>query len=78
MSAKIIRLRPAPAPDVGKVHVWRHECYFEVIHESASGESYGPIEHYSLDRREEAVACALKWVRDNPPCILGDVAGAVL
>ena len=78
MSATIIPLRRVNVHDVGKVHVWRQECYFEVIHESASGESYGPIEHYSLDRREEAVACALQWVRDNPPCHLGDVAGAVL
>ena len=78
MSAKIIPLRRVHLPEVGKVHVWRQECYFEVISESATGESYGPIEHYSLDRREEAVACALQWVRDNPPCHLGDVAGAVL
>ena len=37
----VVPIRPAKVRSVGKVHVWRHEIYFEVIHESASGASYG-------------------------------------
>lgn len=76
--SNVIPLRPVRHREPGKVHVWRHDTFFEVIHESASGDSFGPIEHYSLDRREEAVGSALAWVRDNPSVILGDVAPAVL
>ena len=76
--SNVVLLRQLPQREPRRVHVWRHETFFEVIHESASGDSFAPIEHYSLDRREEAVGCALAWVRDNPGVILGDVAPAVL
>ena len=75
MSATIIPIRQARTASCGRVHVWQHECYFEVIHESSSGESFGPIEHFSLMHRDEAIACALAWVAANPPCHLGSIAG---
>ena len=76
--SNVVSLRSVRQREHRRIHVWRHETFFEVIHESASGDSFAPIEHYSLDRREEAVGCALAWVRDNPGVILGDVAPAVL
>lgn len=73
----VVPIRPAKVRSVGKVHVWRHESYFEVIHESASGASYGSIESFSLLNRDEAIACAVAWVQANGNCHLGDVAGEV-
>ena len=78
MSApNVVPIRPAKVRSFGKVHVWRHEIYFEVIHESASGESYGSIESFSLLNRDDAVACALAWVQEHGSCHLGDIAGEV-
>ena len=73
----VVPIRPAKVRSFGKVHVWRHEIYFEVIHESASGESYGPIESFSLLNRDEAISCAVAWVQANGNCHLGDIAGEV-
>ena len=73
----VVPIRPAKVHNVGKVHVWRHEIYFEVIHESASGESFGPIECFALLSRDEAIACAVAWVQANGNCHLGDIAGEV-
>lgn len=73
----VVPIRPAKVRNVGKVHVWRHESCFEVIHESASGESYGPIECFSLLARDEAIACAVACVHEHGNCHLGDIAGEV-
>ncbi len=75
--SNVVPIRQRSMADCGRVHVWRHECHFEVIHESASGNSLGSIEHFSLLNRDEAVACAIAWVAANPPCHLGEVAGEV-
>lgn len=78
MSApNVVPIRPAKVRTSGKVHVLRHESCFEVIHESPSGESFGPIESFSLLNRDEAISCAVAWVQEHGNCHLGDIAGEV-
>lgn len=68
---KVIPLR-ARAEAVGLMHVWSTNAGYEVVHESASGGSYGVFEQF--DERDDAVAYALRMLPRFEPCRLGEIA----
>jgi hypothetical protein len=72
MSATITRLRhPSPG---GRIHVRRvADDLIEVMHESASGESFATIGLFDLAERESAVRHALDSIHLYAPCSLGDL-----
>lgn len=58
----------------GLIHVWRRPSgWLDVMHESASGESYGTIASYPPDQKVWAVQRAIESLDEYAPCSLGEV-----
>ena len=59
-------------PSHGLIHVLRHEDgRFEVLHESASGESFALLALFDADERDAAVKAAVDAPPTYAPCKLG-------
>ena len=78
MTGKVIDIstrRQRENPSTGWIHVLRM-CggKLEVMHESRSGESFGPIKHFEPDELEQAVVHAIKMLPTYKPSRLGKIA----
>lgn len=78
MSGKVIDIstrRLRESPETGWVHVHRL-CggQLEVMHESRSGDSFGPLGQFEPDDLERAVAHAIRMLPDYRPSRLGRIA----
>lgn len=72
--SKVLPFKRPHAKSFGQVHVFHSSCgRLEVMHESASGESWATLGHFEREDREIAVRKALSALSDYPGARLGVV-----